>query len=368
MNQSNSLLFQAFDLGNISLKNRMTMAPMTRSRSTAAHIPTDIMATYYEQRSEAGLIITEGTSPSPNGVGYPRIPGMYNQAQIDAWKKVTDAVHAAGGKIFMQIMHTGRVSHPLNMPDNTEVLAPSAVPLTNTKMYTDQEGEQSIPTPKAMTTEDVLTAIEEHVQSAKNAMEAGFDGVEIHGANGYLVEQFVCPVSNQREDEYGGSIESRAKFAIEIAKQISEAIGKEKTGIRLSPHGVFNEICTSGEVPATYSYLAKELGKLEIAYIHLVDHSPMGAPEVPRSTKELIRDEFGGTIILSGGYDRERAEKDLEEGLGHLVAFGKPFLSNPDLVQRMKLNAPLNDLDFSTFYTPGEKGYTDYPTLEEAKA
>ncbi len=368
MSNSSKNLFESFHLGNLELKNKVVMAPLTRSRATADHVPTDIMATYYGQRAEAGLIITEGTAPSPNGVGYPRIPGMYNQAQMEAWKPVTEAVHKGGSKIFLQIMHTGRVSHPLNMPADAQVLAPSAIAPANTKMYTDQEGEQEIPTPTAMTTAQIQEAIGEYVQSAKYAIEAGFDGVEMHGANGYLIEQFIYPKSNERTDEYGGSVENRCRFALEATQKVAEAIGKDKVGIRLSPYGAYNDVLPYEGTDETYRYLAEELGKLGVVYVHLVDHSTMGAPEVPQQIKETVRDAFGGNIIISGGYDKEKAEKHLQEGLGHLVAFGRPFLANPDLVTRMKQDASLNDPDQSTFYTPGEKGYTDYPFLEETKA
>jgi len=364
MSTKNNKLFESYDLNGIELKNRAVMAPMTRSRATQDHVPTDIMADYYEQRSGAGLIITEGTSPSPNGSGYPRIPGIYNPAQTEAWKKVTKAVHKHNSKIFLQLMHTGRISHPLNMEDGAQVLSSSAVAAENTQMYTDQEGPQALPVPKEMSKEEIEHAIEEYVTAAKNAIEAGFDGVELHGANGYLIEQFINPTCNHREDEYGGSAENRSRFAIEVAEKVIAAVGKEKVGIRLSPHGAFNDINPFDNEEEIYLYLAGKLRDLGLAYIHLVDHSAMGTPEVPRDLKEKIRDTFVGTIIISGGYDHEKAEKDLADGLGHLVAFGRPFLANPDLLERFEKGAELNDPDFDTFYTPGEKGYTDYPTLD----
>ncbi|HNP19947.1 MAG TPA: alkene reductase [Fulvivirga sp.] len=356
-------LLESYSSNGLSLKNKMVMAPMTRSRSTENNVPTPIMADYYGQRAGAGLLITEGTSPSPNGVGYPRIPGLYNREQVEAWKVVTNKVHQKGGKIFIQLMHTGRISHPLNLPKGAEVLAPSPIAAVNTKMYTDQEGEQPLPTPREMTTSDITKAIDEYVISAQLAMEAGFDGVELHGANGYLMEQFINPDANQRTDSYGGSAENRSRFVLEIAKKTAEAIGKEKVGIRLSPYGAFNDIMPFDGQDETYEYLATELGKLGLTYIHLVDHSTMGTPVVPLALKEKIRDAFGGTIIISGGYDKEKAEQDLKDGLGHLVAFGKAYLANPDLHLRYKEGAELNQPDFSTFYTPGEKGYTDYPVL-----
>ncbi|MEM6298873.1 MAG: alkene reductase [Bacteroidota bacterium] len=357
-----STLFESFLLGDITLKNRVVMAPLTRSRSTQDHVPTEIMATYYGQRAGAGLIITEGTSPSPNGVGYPRIPGIYNEEQIKEWKAVTDKVHAEGGKIFLQIMHTGRVTHPLNLPEGGKVLAPSPIAPPNTKMYTDQEGEKEIPTPHEMTSEDIAHTKLEYVTAAKNAIAAGFDGVELHAANGYLLEQFLNPTTNQRSDNYGVTDENRARFVLEVAKAVVAEIGRDKTGMRISPLGVFNDMMPFDGIQELYTYLSTELKEIGLAYLHIVDHSSMGAPEVPQDLKKAIRDAFGGTIIISGGYDKERANKDLEAGLVHLVAFGRPFISNPDLVDRMKNDIELAEPNPDLFYTPGAEGYTDYPT------
>lgn len=362
-----SKAFDAYQLGNISLANRIVMAPMTRSRSIN-NIPNELVATYYAQRAGAGLIITEGTSPSANGLGYARIPGIFNEAQIAGWKLVTDAVHENGGKIFLQIMHTGRVSHPTNMPAGTRVLAPSAIGLTQSEMWTDQEGNQPYPTPEAMTTEDIAATIQEYVDAAKNAIAAGFDGVELHGANGYLIDQFIHPDSNQRTDDYGGSVENRLRFALEVAQQVVDAIGAERTGIRLSPYGVFNELSASYDtIDETYTQLAKGLSKLNLAYLHVVDHSAMGAPEVPDSMKNLLRENFKNTFILSGGYDLARAESDLQAEKGDLVAIGRPWIANPDLIDRFQAGAELLQPDHNTFYTPGAEGYTDYPTLAQSE-
>lgn len=356
-------LLTEYTLGEIKLKNRVVMAPMTRSRATN-NIPNDIMVEYYRQRSGAGLIITEGTSPSPNGLGYARISGIYNQSQIDGWKKITDAVHKNDSKIFIQIMHTGRVSHPENMPNGADIIAPSAVQLKG-EMFTDSKGMQPYPTPKEMTLADIETAQNEYVQAAKNAIDAGFDGIEIHGANGYLVDQFINTASNKRTDKYGGSFENRSRFAIEVAKKMGKAIGFERIGIRLSPYGAFNGMEQFPDIEETFTYLATELGKLGLTYIHIVDHSSMGAPTVTESVKSKIRNAFGGTIIASGGFDKDRAENVLNENKGDLVAFGRLFISNPDLVYRFKNNLALADPDYDTFYTPGEKGYTDYPSVEK---
>jgi N-ethylmaleimide reductase len=309
-----------------------------------------------------GLIITEGTSTSPNGLGYPRIPGIFSAAQVAGWKKVTDAVHAAGTKIFIQFMHTGRIGHPNNLPAGATVVGPSAVAAAG-EIYTDAEGPKAHATPKAMTDADLKSTVAEFVHAAKNAVAAGFDGVELHGANGYLLEQFIRPNSNQRTDAYGGSIENRARFVIEVVNAVIAAIGKDKVGIRLSPFGVFNDMPLYPELEADYTYLARALNATGLLYIHLVDHSPMGAPVVPQSIKEMFRKEFKGALILSGGYDLARAESDLEAGKADLITVGRPILANPDLVERWKTGAPLNPPDPTTFYTPGPKGYTDYPVL-----
>lgn len=351
-------LYQKTKLGNLELKNRVVMAPMTRSRSIN-NIPGDIVATYYEQRTEAGLIITEGTSPSPNGLGYARIPGIFSSEQTNAWKKVTEKVHNKGSRIFVQLMHTGRIGHEKNLPKSAKVLGPSAI-LAKGKMWTDSDGMLDHPTPKEMSKEELQSAIVEFVSASKNAIEAGFDGVELHAANGYLLEQFLHPSSNQRIDEYGGSIENRLRFVIEVVKAVSNAIGKEKTGIRLSPYGAFNDLFPFSETHEEYSLLAEKLNEIGIVYVHLVDHSSMGAPVVEPKTVKNIRNNFKGTLILSGGYDSIRAEKDIESGNADLVAFGKPFLANPDLVTRFQKNIPLVNFDETTLYTPGEKGYTDY--------
>lgn len=352
-------LFSKFKLGNIELQNRVVMAPLTRSRAEN-NIPNQLMSEYYGQRASTGLIITEGTAPSANGLGYPRIPGIYNEEQIKGWQNITNNVHEKGGKIFIQLMHTGRVSHPLNMEDGTEIVAPSAIGLSG-EMYTDQQGMQPYPIPREMSHEDIAQAQNEYVQAAKNAMKAGFDGVEIHAANGYLIDQFINTASNIRSDEYGGSIENRSQFALEVAQKVVDAIGAEKTGIRISPYGAFNDMGTFKDLEETYEYLAQELAQLKLAYIHIVEMSALGGPEVPLSLKLKISDVFGGPIIRSGGLDKEKAEAALNNGEGELVSFGRSLIANPDLVYSMENDIPLQDPDFDTFYTPGKKGYTDYP-------
>lgn len=357
-----SVLFSHATLGPLTLKNHLVMAPLTRNRATG-NVPNALMQEYYAQRAAAGLIITEGTSPSPNGLGYPRIPGIFSPAQVEGWKAITGAVHAGGAKMFVQLMHCGRVAHPLNLPAGARVLAPSAV-AADGEMFTDAEGLQPHPVPQAMTADDIRTAITEFAAAATHAMEAGFDGVELHSANGYLLEQFIRPGSNQRTDEYGGAIEQRGRFVLETVAAVSAAIGRDRLGIRLSPYGVFNDMPLYDAMEADYTWLAGQLEASGIAYVHLVDHSPMGAPPVPDSIKAMFRKVFSRTLILSGGYTCRSAESDLVAGKCDLVAVGRPFLANPDLVIRWKTGAPLNEPDVDTFYTPGAKGYTDYPALD----
>ena len=361
-----SKLFSKASLGALELQNHIVMAPMTRSRAIG-NVPNDLMATYYAQRATAGLIVTEGTSPSPNGLGYARIPGLFSDEQVAGWKKVTDAVHAKGSKIFVQLMHTGRVTHPLNLPASARMLAPSAVAAAG-EMWTDAEGMQKQPTPEAMTLDEVKAAIAEYTQAAKNAVAAGFDGIEIHGANGYLIEQFIRPNSNIRTDVYGGGIEGRARFLLDVVAATTAAVGKDKVGVRLSPYGIFNDMPDYPELAADYAYIAEKLEASGLVYVHLVDHSAMGAPAVPQSIKDTFRKAFTRTLILSGGYDAARAESDLAAGHADLIAVGRPLLATPDLVQRWQDGTAMNAIDLDTFYTPGEKGYTDYPVHEKAPA
>ncbi len=356
------MLFDAYELGPIHLSNRIVMAPLTRSRAVDRNIPNALMAQYYGQRATAGLIITEGTSPSPNGLGYARIPGLFNADQVAGWKLVTQAVHAKGSKIFIQFMHTGRVTHQANLPAGAHVVGPSA-DVCPGEMWTDASGMQPHTAPKPMTAADITEAVGEYAHAAKLAIEAGFDGVEIHAANGYLIEQFLNTNVNKRTDNYGGSAENRNRFALEVVNATIAAIGAERVGIRVSPFGVFNGTGAFDGVEAQYLSLAQTLGKLGLAYLHLVDHSSMGAPVVPVAFKADLQKAFGRTFIASGGFDGKSAEAALQEKRGDLVAFGRHMLANPDLVARLQSGATLNAPDDSTFYTPGPKGYTDYPTV-----
>jgi N-ethylmaleimide reductase len=356
-----SLLFSKTQFGPLSLQNRIVMAPLTRSRAID-NIPNELMAQYYSQRASVGLIIAEGTSPSPNGLGYARIPGAFCEAQTAGWKLSTTAVHAKGAKMFLQLMHCGRVAHPLNLPKGARIIAPSAIAAAG-EMWTDTEGMKPQPVPQAMTEDDIKLTIQEYAQAAKNAVAAGFDGIEVHSANGYLLEQFLRPNSNIRTDGYGGSLEKRVRFVLEVVDATIAAIGKEKVGIRISPYGVFNDMPLYPEMESDYTYLGNQLNDRGLLYIHVVDHSSMGAPVVPDSIKTTLRKMTRCHLILSVGYDPKRAESDLAANKADLIAVGKQVLANPDLPKRWATGAPLNAPDMSTFYTPGPKGYTDYPAL-----
>lgn len=351
--KQDAILFSSYKLGNITLKNRVVMAPMTRSRAIG-NTPNELMVKYYADRTEAGLIITEGVSPSPNGLGYSRIPGLFNDTQTNGWKAVTDAVHANDGKIFMQMMHTGRVGHPINLPEGAKVMGASPIAY-NDQMWTDTQGMQPIPVPEEIT--DIPALIAEYVHSAKLAVAAGFDGVEIHSANGYLPMQFLNPASNQRTDKYGGSIQNRNNFVLELAEAMVAAIGKDKVGIRLSPFNPFNGMTPDPQETEQYTLLVEGLKNIGVVYIHFLTFA------MQPSFVDDLHKLFGGTFILNGGYTSARAESDLETGRTELVSFGNHFISNPDLVTRMKEDAELAAADQATFYTPGEVGYNDYKKL-----
>jgi N-ethylmaleimide reductase len=356
--------FAPATLGTLTLSNHIVMAPMTRSRAPG-NVPNEMMAEYYGQRASAGLIITEGTSPAPGGLGYSRIPGLFTAEHVAHWKTVTDAVHAKGGHIFVQLMHTGRVFHELNLPIGAEGVAPSAVAAAGT-IWTDQEQLKPHGTPRALDARELATVRDEFVASAKLAIDAGFDGVELHGANGYLLEQFLHPVTNQRADDYGGSVENRARFVLEVTKSVAAAIGKERTGIRLSPWGVNGDMPHYPEIEETYTYLATELQKIGVVYLHLIRQPIMRTPGVFADTIRAIRERFTKTLILNGGYATVSVIDDaLDNGGADLVAIGVPFIANPDLIERLKTDTPLAQPNPATFFAPGAKGfldgYTDYP-------
>jgi N-ethylmaleimide reductase len=339
------------------------MAPMTRSRALN-NIPNRLMADYYAQRASAGLIITEGTSPSPNGLGYARIPGIFTDEQVQGWRDITRAVHDKNGKIFLQLMHTGRIAHPGNLPAGATIVAPSVVKPETTKMWVDGQGMQDIPSPKALTTEEAKGIIREHVVAAQRAIQAGFDGVELHAANGYLIKQFLNPHTNRRDDAYGGSVENRSRFLLEIAEGVISAIGKDRVGVRISPFSEFNETPAYPEAQATYLFLARRLDELGVTYLHITDGAAKGVPDV---LAQHLRKMFTRTVILSGGYSASSAEAVLEKGEADLVSFARPFIPNPDLVDRFKNRLPLNQPKFDLFYTPGPEGYVDYPVFEDVQ-
>jgi len=309
-----------------------------------------------------GLIIAEATQVSPTAQGYPSTPGLHTAEQVAGWRKVTEAVHAKGGKIFVQLWHVGRMSHTAYQPDGQAPVAPSAI-AAKAKTFVAGQGMVDCSVPRALETAEIAGVVNDFRTAARNAIEAGFDGVEIHGAHGYLLDAFLRDGSNHRTDQYGGSIENRARFLLEVMAAVTTEIGADRVGIRLSPHGVFNGTGAYADVQAQYVDLVTELSKLELLYVHLLDHSAMGAPPVPPELKATLRACFNGPLILAGGFDGASAEAALAAKQADLIAFGRPFLANPDLVARLRSNAALNAPDMSTFYTPGEKGYTDYPAL-----
>ena len=336
------------------------MAPMTRCRSVQDNVPNAMMAEYYAQRASAGLIITEATQISTLGIGYPCTPGIHAPEQVEGWRQVTQAVHEKGGTIFLQLWHVGRVSHPAYHNGDLPV-APSAIkPAGETFTF---EGMKEFVTPRALTLEEIGAVVQEYVKGAENAIDAGFDGVEIHAANGYLIDQFLRDGTNTREDNYGGSIENRARFLFEIAKGICSAIGSEKTGVRLSPSGTFNDM-TDSNPSKHFAYICKKLNAFDLAYLHIIDalegDIKHGANVVELS---LLRETYRGVLVTNGGYDRERGNAAVKNGEADAVAFGALFLANPDLPERFQENAALNEPDPESFYTQDEKGYLDYPTL-----
>ena len=342
------------------------MNPMTRSRADADGKVSELTATYYGERASAGLLVTEGIAPSPNGKGYARIPGLWSAEQVAAWLPVTKAVHDAKGHIFAQLMHTGRVSHTANMTAGAKVVAPSALALAG-EIWTDAHGQQPHSAPEAFDAAGIQQAKDELVNAARNAIAAGFDGVELHGANGYLIEQFLSPVTNQRSDRYGGSVENRLRFLLELATETAAAIGADRVALRISPYGKNGGMSEYPELDETYLGLAKALAPLGLAYLHVADHfgvsfgGPGSHPKL-EALKANLREAWGPRAFLVGGsFDKASATRALSEGKVDLVGFGRAFLANPDLVRRFRDDLSLNAPDPSTFFTPGAKGYTDYP-------
>jgi N-ethylmaleimide reductase len=364
------MLLEPYKLGAISLANRVVMAPLTRSRATPDGVPEPHVVDYYTQRAGAGLIIAEGTQPSFEGQGYARTPGIHTPEQIAGWKRVTDSVHAAGGRMFLQVMHVGRIGHPLNRKTDKPLVAPSAIAAAG-QMWTDQQGMQDHPAPKAIETADLPAVRDEFVQAAKNAVAAGFDGIELHAANGYLLNQFLASNANQRDDGYGGSVENRIRFVVEVAEAAVAAIGADRVGIRISPGHMFNDLRDADPV-GTHEALLKALKPLNLVYVHLMlptafDPSLNNAGDA-QALIGRFRPLVARSYIVAGGFTQETAEQAIKSGTVDLVAFGRPFIANPDLVERFRTGAPLAAPDPNTFYTPGPKGYSDYPALEREAA
>jgi N-ethylmaleimide reductase len=352
-------LWNPIDVGDIPLPHRLAMGPMTRDRSTLEGVPTELNATYYAQRASTALIITEGTQPSEDGQGYLLTPGIYTDEQIAGWRGVTDAVHAAGGRIVIQLMHVGRVSHMANTPHGRQPVAPSAVRPAG-MMFT-ASGPQEMPEPRALSNGEVAETVQDYRRAAAAAIAAGADGVEIHGANGYLVHQFLASNANQRTDRYGGSIENRIRFAVEVASAVADEIGAGRTGIRLSPGNPFNDI-VEHDAAEIYGALVPALGRLDLAYLHLTHGADEDLPWA-------IRRDWPSALLLNRpGADIRARAQDVRGGLADVITVSSMTLANPDLVERIKVGAPLNTPDPSTFYGGDERGYTDYPTLEPAIA
>lgn len=362
------MLFQPYQLGKLSLKNRIIMPPMTRSRAQNGEVATTLMAEYYGQRASAGLIISEGTQISRQGQGYAWTPGIYTQDQIDGWRKVTDAVHERDGLMFAQLWHVGRVSHTSIQENGQQPVAPSAILAEGVKVFLDLEGKGPLAgvgemiqhsMPRELTVPEIQNIVQDFAQAAKNAINAGFDGVELHGANGYLIEQFIDSQTNHRRDEYGGSVENRLRFLKEVVAAVADAIGKEKVGVRQAP--LTTLMGAQDDTPEiTYIEAAKILNEIGIAYIHIAEADWDNAPVMPAEFKEAYRNAFKGTLIYTGKYSKERAIEALEKGWADLVSFGRPFIANPDLPYRLENNLELTVPDRTYFFGGNAKGYTDY--------
>jgi N-ethylmaleimide reductase len=347
-------LFDPLQLGELKLANRVVMAPMTRSRADAEAVPTALMVEYYRQRASAGLIVAEGTAPSPHGLGYSRTPGIYNDAQVAAWREVTAAVHGEGGLIALQLMHCGRVGSRLNKPAGARTVAPSALRATG-QIYTDDAGMQDQDLPQALAPEEISGVVAEYAQATQRALDAGFDAVELHCTSGYLPMQFLAVNSNQRSDSYGGSVANRARFVIEVLGAMSVVAGGGRVGMRICPGNPFNDV-VDPDPAETYATLLAGAAPLQLAYVHL-----MRSPVKDFDAFAMARNHFKGGLILNDGFDAARATKALGEARGEAVSFGRHFIGNPDLVRRLREQLPLAGFDQKTLYTPGPQGYIDYP-------
>ena len=352
-------LFTPIEVGPLKCPNRIVMAPLTRSRAGAGNVPNALNALYYAQRASAGLIISEATQVVPEGQGYISTPGIHSAEQIKGWQCVTGAVHVAGGRIVLQLWHVGRISHQSFQPGGKLPVAPSAI-RPNGQAYT-ANGFEPIPTPRALETDEIPGVVAQYVQGARNALEAGFDGVEVHGANGYLIDQFLRDGTNKRTDRYGGSIENRSRFLLEVIDAVTAVAGPERTGLRISPQNGQNDISDS-DPQSLFNYVASAISGKGLAYLHVIEGDTGGVPVPPFDYKEIKR-RFGGIVIANNAFDKARANQAIDEGRADLIAFGKPFISNPDLVTRLFLDAPLNPANRETFYGGADQGYTDYPLL-----
>ncbi len=360
-------LFKPGKIGDIEVKNKVVMAPLTRCRAdeAAGDIPgSDMNVEYYVQRANAGLIISEGTQVSPVGKGYMATPGIYSDEQVEGWKKITKAVHEAGSKIIAQIWHVGRITHP-DLTGGHHPIAPSQVQ-PNVLAYT-HNGKVEIPMPQALSTQEIADVVAEFRKGAANAMKAGFDGVEIHGANGYLIDQFLRDGANKRTDQYGGTPENKARFALEVVDAVIAEVGAGKVGIRLSPLTPFNDLSDSNP-QAVFAYLIEELSKRGVGFIHMIEGATGGDRTLPGFDYAAARAAFKGSYMVNNGYTRDMAIEALESGKADAVSFGRAYIANPDLVQRFKADAPLAEGDPQTYYVPGAKGYIDYPSMEQEAA
>lgn len=367
MTPNENTLFEPFNLRGLRLRNRIVMAPLTRNRAIhKSDAPQRLNANYYAQRAaDAGLIISEATQISPTGKGYAWTPGIYSPEQIAGWKLVTEAVHAKGGAIYLQLWHVGRISHPTLQPGGVAPVAPSAIAPVKQRTFIEDGTFTAIGTPRALTLTEIAGIIDDYRKATRNAIAAGFDGVEIHGANGYLIQQFLSDHTNQRRDHYGGSVENRLRFALEVTKAIINEIGAERTGVRLSPVSSANDDVDSSP-DSMYFPLVRELNKLNLAYIHVIEGDTGGPREFHGFDFHALRKEFNGAWMVNNGYNLKMAEEAVSSGYADLVAFGKLYIANPDLVARFKHHAPLNQPDPKTFYGGDGKGYTDYPYLKSA--
>ena len=356
-------LFDSFKLGKLSLPNRLVMAPLTRNRALAGLVPSPLAVEYYGQRASAGLLISEATQISQQGQGYQDTPGIYSREQVAGWRKVTDRVHGRGGRLFLQAWHVGRISHTLLQPNGGAPVAPSAI-RAKTKTFVNN-AFTDVSEPRALELSEIPGIIDSYRRGATNAIEAGFDGVEVHGANGYLLDQFARDGTNKRTDAYGGSIENRARLMLEVSKAVAAEIGSERTGIRISPVTPANDASDSNPQPL-FDHIVDQLNALKLVYIHVIEGATGGARDIAPFDYGSLRKRFNGAYIANNGYDFELATKVLAANAADLIAFGKPYIANPDLVERLKKGAPLNEPDRATFYGGGAKGYTDYPTLDAA--